>query len=323
MTTASSSFDRIVSGLCADHRNRVPTLALPPGCRRAEADDDPPAYRTTLADPAERTGSLYRLSDDMAEAVNVALELGQALLVTGEPGCGKTDLAYGVALQLGRSHVWRYDTQSTSSADDLFYRFDHLVRFHDASVKNIRDASAYVELQALGAAVVQPETQVVLIDEIDKAPRDLPNDLLRRIEEPMHFNVREIPDAPWGHQRVRHLVIVTSNAERELPDPFLRRCVFLHLEFPKDPAVLVDIVARHLGRSDKDELIQVAVRKFSDIRERFRKDHADARVPSTGELIAWTRALHARRVAPKDVDGLPLASALLKHKDERKAVLGR
>ena len=243
--------------------------------------------------------------------------------MTGEPGCGKTDLAYGLALQLGRPHVWRYDTQTSSTADDLFYRFDHLLRFHDASAQKLREVRAYVELQALGAALASDETQVVLLDEVDKAPRDLPNDLLRRIEEPMQFRVREVPEAPWGHQRVRHLVVITSNAERELPDPFLRRCVYLHLTFPEKADALIAIVSRHLGASADPALVKAAAERFLELRARVGAANVDGRKPSTSELIGWTRALHARRVAPAKVAEVPLPSAILKHRDERAAVLGK
>ena len=316
-------FERFVPGLCDQLRARVGTLPLPDDRRHPDADKALPTFRTTLPSRAELAGRTYELSRDAAEAANVALELGQPLLVTGEPGCGKTDLAYGLALQLGRPHVWRYDTTSVATADDVFYRFDHLARFHDAGVHREGRPEDYIELQAFGAAVASEQTEVVLLDEIDKAPRDFPNDLLARIEEPMYFRVREMPGTPWGHQRARHLVVITSNAERELPDPFLRRCVYVHLEFPSEPEALVKIVSRHLGARADNALVAAAVQRFLAVRGQVEKSRADARRPSTSEVIQWAKALHAARKRPADVESLPLSSALLKSTAERDAVRPR
>jgi MoxR-like ATPase len=319
----SATFDRIRPGLCSKLRPKEP-LTLQPDVAPPK-DAVFPTYRAVTPRDAMGPGSTYDLSAEAAEAVNVALELGQPLLVTGEPGCGKTDLAYGVALQLGLSQVWRYDTQSSSTADDLFYRFDHLARFHDANLREgtLRPTEDYVELQALGAAVLAERTQVVLIDEIDKAPRDLPNDLLARFEEPMRFRVREVPGAPEVQQRARHLVIVTSNAERELPDPFLRRCVYLLMDFPSDPVKLTAIVARHLKVADGDASVREAAERFLEVRDQLATGRADARKPSTSELIQWARALRARGLRAGTTGDLPLASALLKHREEREVIFGK
>lgn len=318
MTADPNRFDLLKPGLCGTLRG-APIARPLVGDAGAATETK---YLEADPSPAQREGETYDLSSEAAEAANVALALGQPLLVTGEPGCGKTSLAYGVAWQLGLDHVWRHDTQSTATADELFYRFDHLRRFHDASVKEpgalSRGAKDYVELQAMGAALRRDTTQVVLLDEIDKAPRDLPNDLLRRIEEPMFFTVREVPGAERVRQRVRHLVIITSNGERELPEPFLRRCVYLDLAFPSKPETLVRIVQRHLGGGGDGGVIKAAVTRFLDLRKKLEDGRPEglARKPSTSELIAWARVLHMKGVKPEKVASVPLPSALLKHRDE-------
>ncbi len=318
MTSDPNRFDLLKPGLCGTHRG-APIARPLVGDAGAATETE---YLEADPSPARREGETYDLSHEAAEAMNVALALGQPLLVTGEPGCGKTALAYGVAWQLGLDHVWRHDTQSTATADELFYRFDHLRRFHDASLKEpsalSKGASDYVELQAMGSALLRGTTQVVLLDEIDKAPRDLPNDLLCRIEEPMFFTVREVPGAERVRQRVRHLVIITSNGERELPEPFLRRCVYLDLAFPSKPETLIKIVQRHLGGGGDARVVEAAVTRFLALRKQLEAERPEglARKPSTSELIAWTRMLQLKKVKPEEVARVPLPSALLKHRDE-------
>src|SRR5215475_5318615 len=202
----------------------------------------------------------YILLPQLATTVNVALALNQPLLVTGEPGCGKTALAWAVAVQLG-CRVLEFHTKSTSTARDLLYQIDSLRRFHDASTGDARarDASAYLAYRALGEAIRSPTATVVLIDEIDKAPRDFPNDLLNELDR-MEFDVPELPDDQRRKASVaRPIVIITSNSERQLPLPFLRRCVFHHIEFPS-PKKLIAIIHERLGGTDlKSDLIEAAV----------------------------------------------------------------
>lgn len=322
---ARRQFELVQQGVCGDLRRSQPiTLALsaPLGTQQPEDLASWPACDPDC-DP-ERLGPNYMLSDDVAIAINLALALGQPLLVTGEPGCGKTSLAYGAAIQLGVPYVWRFDTQSTTTADELFYRFDHVRRFHDASVMRDRstlEAVNYVELQALGAALRAETTQVVLVDEIDKAPRDLPNDLLRAITEPMRFTVRETPGNPRVSQRARHLVVVTSNHERDLPEAFLRRCIYAHLRFPDRPETLVKIVQKHLG--DELGVVEAAATRFLSIRKKLREAQPEGavRLPGTSELIAWVRALRLLGRTVHDVSHAPLdarlgAGAVLKHWEE-------
>lgn len=330
MSDASTPFAKVRPGVCGELMREEPyALPMAPRHVRLSASRKPfdtSACKADEAEPAEPFGATYKISEEAATAVNVALALGQPLLVTGESGCGKTSLAYGVALQLGQRRVWRFDTRSTATADELFYRFDYVRRFHDGSIREhnaIRPAHDYLRLNAFGAALRSEHTEVILLDEIDKASRDLPNDLLRRIEEPMRFEVRELNDEGFVSQRARHLVVITSNLERDLPEPFLRRCAFLHLTFPENAAELVDIVNRDLdGRGDR-KLLQAAADRFVEVRRTLRERNPDgaARLPGTSELIAWSRTLHEMGAAPERVARAPLdaslaVSALLKRWEE-------
>ncbi|MDP2342979.1 MAG: MoxR family ATPase [Deltaproteobacteria bacterium] len=262
----------------------------------------------------------YDLSSELAISVNVALTLGQPLLVTGEPGCGKTSLAWAVARQLG-CEVHEFHTRSTSTARDLLYTIDTLRRFHDAQAKldESRDAARYLEYQALGRAIRADHTCVVLIDEIDKAPRDFPNDLLHELDR-MEFSVPET--TPTQHHRAthRHFVLITSNSERRLPGPFLRRCVYAHVDFPAEEQ-LRRILNLHLGDAPP-ALLQTAARRFLALRARGDLQ----KPPATSELLAWTRALHHMGVSPDVLDkandkDLPALGALVKMAEDA-ALLG-
>jgi MoxR-like ATPase len=227
----------------------------------------------------------YVLSPQLATTVNVALALDQPLLVTGEPGCGKTALAWAVAAQLG-CRVLEFHTKSTSTARDLLYQVDSLRRFHDASTGDTRarDAGHYLAYRALGEAIRSPTTTVVLIDEIDKAPRDFPNDLLNELDQ-MTFEVPEVEPPLRFRATARHFVLITSNSERRLPMPFLRRCVYAHVEFP-DAETLAQIVDLHCGAPARS-FVSLAVRRFLELRA----TPGLAKTPATGELIAWVRVL--------------------------------
>lgn len=271
------------------------------------------------------------VSDDpqLVEAVNVALWVGQPLLVTGEPGVGKTSLAFSVAHELGSAGPYEFHTKSTSAGTDLLYRYDAVAHFRDIQ-RGVEgaDTHRYIEHQALGLAIRGGARAVVLIDEIDKGPPDFANDLLRELDE-MAFTVAETGES--FESAVRPVVIITSNQERELPGPFLRRCVAHHLEFPSRET-LVKIARAHFpdpdpGEADAateaprareedteapaDTLLTAAV----DAVLRLRKDRDLARPPSTGELLAWIGALHRAGVEAATLAErrpLPLLSALLK-----------
>ncbi len=264
-----------------------------------------------LDDPAN-----YVAEKGLRDAVNVSLTLGQPLLVTGEPGTGKTQLAASIAYELELPAPLVFHTKTTSTAKDLFYRYDALAHFHDAQFrKEEPDIENYIAYEALGLAILLsmdaavanphlpeplrdkgPIRSVVLIDEIDKAPRDLPNDVLNEIEN-MSFNVRETGRSFSAAQSYRPILILTSNSEKNLPDAFLRRCVFYHISFP-DRERLKEIVQGRLSMSPDftPQMLDNAIRHFEEIR-----DLALKKRPATAEFLAWMRILEKMRI---DVNNL-------------------
>ncbi len=243
-------------------------------------------YNARLNDP-----SLYKPSTELVNAVNVALALGQPLLLTGEPGTGKTQLAHHIAwfFKLGKPLV--FNAQTTSSASDLFYKYDALGHFQ-YSQNNAETLSPdelerrFIRYQGLGAAIQSDKRQVVLIDEIDKAPRDLPNDVLAAIED-LEFGVPEIGKSYKTQTEKRPIIIITSNSEKNLPDPFLRRVVYFHIPFP-DAAALLEIVSSKVDGYTSEELAQL-VQHFERIRTD--KNLKLKKLPATAELIFWTMLL--------------------------------
>ena len=265
----------------------------------------PPSRRSQQTDPAG-----YISDPGMVDAVNVALMLGLPLLITGEPGTGKTQLASRIAWELGFGEPLVFGTKSGSAARDLFYTFDSLRRFHAASVPGAtQDNRAYLEYNALGTAILfaneeaavrhlMPEgmvhpgrrQSVVLIDEVDKAPRDFPNDLLKELEE-MSFRITELGNAKISAPAdMRPVVIIASNSEKNLPDPFLRRCIYYHIPFP-DTERLGKILARRLdlGGDENSPLLRDALLFFEGLRAR-----AVHKRPSTAELVNWVDVLLRR-----------------------------
>jgi MoxR-like ATPase len=241
------------------------------------------------------------------------------VLITGEPGTGKTQLASSIAWELGLP-LQEFYAKTGSSGADLFYRYDSLLRFHDAQDKEKKlEPTRYVAYSALGKAILfshAPEKvknflpkeaieehkaatrSVVLIDEIDKAPRDFPNDILQEIER-LAFSVKE---AGWEPFQVdsdrRPIVILTSNLERNLPDAFLRRCVFYHIAFP-DKKQLSEIVERRLKPKDsrQKELYDSGIDHFLEIRE-----NPDLiKKPATAEMLAWFRILDRDGLEARDL----------------------
>jgi MoxR-like ATPase len=254
----------------------------------------------------------YLASPTTAEIVNLAIRLGRPLLVEGEAGCGKTRLAGAVAEELGiADQLIVMTVKSTSQAKDLLYRFDALRRLQDAQDPTNPDARRvypYIELEPLGHAIAQGKAGVVLIDEVDKADIDFPNDLLDVLDR-FQFDIEDLPrseDFVCREQRgfgrhvsapvdgVQPIVIITSNREKQLPEPFLRRCLYIQLDFPEDPAMLANIVRKNLdARLDavSDALIADAVERFCRIRERGRELNMQ-KLPATSELVDWVRVLH-------------------------------
>jgi MoxR-like ATPase len=246
----------------------------------------------------------YMPDPGLVDAVNVALLLGQPLLATGDPGTGKTQLAWHVCWRLGLgSEPLVFEAKSTSSARDLFYTFDMIGRFHAAQTGLAGNSNLdYLNYDALGKAVLLanersvveqwlpkdfvhdgPKRSVVLIDEIDKAPRDFPNDILNEVEN-MCFKVPELGNPTISApERLKPILIITSNSEKSLPDAFLRRCVYYNIPFPKSDR-LAEIVRGRIDdvRSAPDSYLQQALELFDGLRNAgFRKK------PATAELLGW------------------------------------
>jgi len=236
----------------------------------------------------------YLLSEPLAAAVQVAMTLGVPLLVTGEPGTGKTRLAYKVAHDLhGADERFNnkpliFNTKTTSTAQDLFYTYDALRHFHDAGIAKASaakapDASDYITKEALGKAIEdthEGKKSVVLIDEIDKAPRDFTNDILNEIEN-YEFSIKELPEQPPIKKQDGHIVtIMTSNSEKNLPEAFLRRVVFYHIDFPK-PEELQRIVRSQLI-ADSRYTDAAFIEHFQQVRNAILR-----KKPATDELLKW------------------------------------
>ena len=246
----------------------------------------------------------YRPDLGLLDAVHVALRLGQPLLLTGEPGTGKTQLAYAVAYELDLYPPLVFHTKSTSVFTDLFYRYDALRNFRDVLLKRETPVHEYIEYQALGLAIQRAmdrsdpncpleirntpqQRSVVLIDEIDKAPRDFPNDILTELED-LEFEVKETGGTFAAERKYWPVLIITSNQEKDLPEAFRRRCVFYDIPFPKDEEQLAGIVHQRMSLSPSftQERLQQAIRYFIELRKLPLE-----KMPATAELLAWIEVL--------------------------------
>ncbi|HYU33414.1 MAG TPA: MoxR family ATPase [Thermoanaerobaculia bacterium] len=257
----------------------------------------------------------YLASTDLVHAVNAALAVEQPLLVTGEAGTGKTVLAWSIAAELELGEVELFTVRSDHQGRDLLYEIDNLQRFYDAQVNDpaARDRSNYLRFGPLGRAFVSEVRRIVLIDEIDKAPRDFPNDLLYALDR-MELRVPELSLVETA--RHRPVVVITSNRESQLPDPFLRRCVFHHIEFP-DRGQLRRILDERLGS------LRIAEALCDRIVDRFlelRRVDGLLKKPATSEMLTWARVLHAADVTDgeleKDLRDLPYLNALIKTRED-------
>ena len=252
------------------------------------------------------TGSRqYVASDELLSAVNIAVTLQKPLLIKGEPGTGKTMLAQAVSEALGkRLIIW--NVKSTTKAQDGLYVYDVVQRLYDSQFGNegVDNIAKYIKLGKLGEAFQSEEQVVLLIDEIDKADLEFPNDLLWELDQ-MEFYIPETKETIRAKQRP--IVIITSNAEKELPDAFLRRCVFHYIDFP-DQEQMEAILRVHFEHLEED-LVRQALAAFYWVRELRDIE----KKPSTSELVDWLRAMVAGGVDPARVAReIPFAGVLLK-----------
>ncbi|MBQ8527552.1 MAG: MoxR family ATPase [Lachnospiraceae bacterium] len=250
----------------------------------------------------------YVASEELMASVNVAIALKKPLLIKGEPGTGKTMLAQAVANSLGKKLiVW--NVKSTTKAQDGLYMYDTIQRLYDGQFgeEGVDDIARYIKLGKLGEAFESEEQVVLLIDEIDKADLEFPNDLLWELDQ-MEFYIHETKRTVKAKQRP--IVIITSNAEKELPDAFLRRCIFHYIEFPNQE-LMEEIVKTHFPKVEEN-LLKNAMDTFYWIR-----DMRDVRKkPSTSELIDWINALQIAGIpADKIREELPFVGVVVK-KDE-------
>jgi MoxR-like ATPase len=319
-----------------------------------------------------RSADGYLVFDpDLIAAADAAIGLGKPLLLTGEPGIGKSEFANWLAAQPEPCALHRFVVKSTTEGNDLFYRFDTLARFRDAQVeayKSLRgelqaesatgassDRAAplhplrYLRYDALGKAILfslgraaceeqglisasmggeaylsfpeGPTRSVVLIDEIDKAPRDVPNDILDEIDR-LSFRVSELDNAEVKvNPGLRPIIVITSNSERDLPKPFLRRCVYYHMRFPESDEILRKIAVQRVGRryEGNDTLLGQALKLFRYLRNDVSLNHQ----PGLAELLDWLADLAAYAPASNArLERIPQAKAslkntLLKDKDDQ------
>lgn len=252
------------------------------------------------------TGSAdYMATKELMNAVNVSIALQKPLLIKGEPGTGKTMLAESISQALGMDLlIW--NIKSTTKAQEGLYVYDTVQRLYDSQFGegDVSDISQYIKMGKLGEAFTADQQVVLLIDEIDKADLEFPNDLLWELDK-MEFYINETKETI--RTKSRPIVIITSNAEKELPDAFLRRCIFHYIEFP-DRDKMEEIVRVHFDDIDRKLLDQAmeAFYKIRDMRDIQKK-------PSTSELLDWLQALMLSGIeVERIVREIPYAGVLLK-----------
>ncbi|MFS0518791.1 AAA family ATPase [Nostoc sp. UIC 10607] len=289
----------------------------------------------------------YYPSDSLKEAVNLAIKLHRPLLLEGEPGCGKSELARAVFYELSKqytSYEWDYrlwNVQSTSKAQDGFYSYDYIGRLQAAQLAKveIKDKQSnpanpedYLELGPLGYAFdrdflnqkksEKPYRTIVLIDEIDKADTDFPNDLLLALEDKC-FEIKDLRPRQWlkANPDAPPIVFITSNQEKELPNAFLRRCLYHYIEFPDNKDELKKIIQARF-QSQRHDLVDKAIERFLELRSEMNDEKEEtAKKVSTSELIDWFTVLNdypPEKVIKKlEDERYPFASTLLKSRQDK------
>jgi MoxR-like ATPase len=297
---------------------------------------DPSQAPATRHEDAPRQPEPYVATDELIQAVNLALFLGRPLLLEGEAGCGKTRLTRAVAYELGLPFYPWY-VRSTSKAQEGLYTYDAILRLHDVQTRQLeplsgadeqpsprpdpRDPKAYRRFGALGKAFTLRDCPaVVLIDEIDKADLDFPNDLLAVLDDEWKFEIPETGEPIQADKDYRPLVVITSNKEKgNLPAPFLRRCIYSYVKFPNDKERLRKIVDAHYHTKDLSPppaLVDAAIDRFIQVRaqENLQKN------PGTSEFLDWLNALQGFGAEPyhatmlKATDPMPYPELLFKHR---------
>jgi MoxR-like ATPase len=257
----------------------------------------------------------YIVSDDLRNSVNIAIALGKPLLIKGEPGTGKTVLAQSIADALDKELII-WNIKSTTKAQEGLYVYDTVQRLYDSQFgeQDVANIKQYIKPGKLGEAFQSEKQVVLLIDEIDKADLEFPNDLLWELDQ-MSFYIPETKETISA--KTRPIVIITSNAEKELPDAFLRRCIFHYIAFP-DPDAMEKIIRVHHPHVEK-KLLEQAMDTFYMLRNipNIQKK------PSTSELIDWLQALVVGGISPNKIKELPFLGVLLKKNEDLDTLLNQ